>query len=75
MIGSINKIWPWKEVIEYRTNSKGEQKPFITENILPEQYATITGEDPHILYGVIFFIVGIVVVYAIDQLAKRVQKQ
>ena len=75
MIGSINKIWPWKEVIEYRTNSKGEQKPFITENILPEQYATITGEDPHILYGVIFFIVGIVVVYAIDQLAKRIQKQ
>lgn len=35
MIGSLRKIWPWKEVIMTRINSHGEEVPFITKNILP----------------------------------------
>ena len=31
IIGSLNKIWPWKEVLQYRLNSHGEQVPFFTE--------------------------------------------
>ena len=28
IIGSLNKIWPWKETISWRTNSKGIEVPF-----------------------------------------------
>jgi putative membrane protein len=38
MLGSLNKIWPWRNVLEYRTNSKGEEVPFIEENVLPAAY-------------------------------------
>lgn len=33
--GALNKVWPWKNVLEYRTNSSGNQVPLIEENILP----------------------------------------
>jgi putative membrane protein len=36
MIGSLRKIWPWKEVLEYRVNSHGVEEALVTRNILPE---------------------------------------
>jgi putative membrane protein len=74
MIGSINKIWPWKEVVEYRLNSKGEEKPFITQNLLPNEYAEVVGSDPQIILAVIFFMVGIAVIYLIDRLTGTISK-
>ena len=35
LVGSLNKLWPWKKTLEYRLNSHGEEVPFIQENILP----------------------------------------
>src|SRR5690606_20158451 len=33
MVGALNKIWPWKEVLQYRTNHAGEEIPFIERSI------------------------------------------
>src|SRR5690606_14678330 len=35
MIGALNKIWPWKEVLEYRVDSSGKEVPFLEKSILP----------------------------------------
>lgn len=35
MIGSLRKIWPWKETITTRINSHGLQVPLTEKNILP----------------------------------------
>ena len=35
MIGSLNKVWPWKNVLSYRTNSHGEEVPFLEKSVLP----------------------------------------
>ena len=40
--GSLNKIWPWKEVITWRTNSKGMNVPLLEESILPVSYTHLT---------------------------------
>jgi putative membrane protein len=74
MIGSINKIWPWKEVVEYRLNSKGEEKPFITQNLLPNEYAEVVGSDPQIILAIVFFVVGIALIYFIDKLTGTISK-
>lgn len=75
MIGSINKIWPWKQVLEYRINSKGQQKPFITENLSPQNFSTITGEDPQLLLAIVFFLLGIILVFSVDKVAVLVNKK
>lgn len=40
MLGSIRKIWPWKEVVLTRINSHGEIVPLVEENILPAVFDT-----------------------------------
>lgn len=69
MLGALNKIWPWKQVISYRLNSSGEQVPLIEENLLPAAYSKILSKNPHLLEAILFFALGIMVVVAIDRLA------
>jgi putative membrane protein len=38
MLGSLRKVWPWKEVITTRVNSHGDIVPLLEKNILPAQF-------------------------------------
>ena len=74
MLGSINKLWPWKIVTEYRTSSSGEQKPFLTKNLFPSEYFDQTGFEPKLLLAVAAFLCGIILVYGIDRVAAYLKK-
>ncbi len=67
MIGALNKIWPWKEVLQYRTNHEGEQIPFIEKSILPSSYNT----DPQVLYAILFAIIGFLTIFLLERIAVR----
>ncbi|EMR02832.1 DUF368 domain-containing protein [Cesiribacter andamanensis] len=69
MIGSLNKVWPWKVVSEYYLSSKGEQKPLITESVWPTQFAIETGQQPHVLWAILFAALGILLVVVIEKLS------
>lgn len=69
MIGSLNKIWPWKEVIQYRIDSHGIQKPFLEESVWPTTYMEVTGQDPQVLWAILFMAIGILMVVAIEKAA------
>ncbi len=69
MLGSINKIWPWKDVLSYRISSSGEQKPFITENIWPHHYLSVTGDEPKFFIGLLAFLFGIILVIGLERTA------
>lgn len=71
MLGSVNELWPWKIVTAWRTSSSGEQKPFLTENILPGSYLEQVGEQPQILAAVLAFGFGIGLVLFIEWLASK----
>jgi putative membrane protein len=43
MLGSLNKVWPWKQTLTYYTDSKGGQHPLTEENLSPWAYETLTG--------------------------------
>lgn len=38
MLGSLRKVWPWKETIETFVDRHGEVIPLVQANILPETY-------------------------------------
>ncbi len=46
MIGSLNKLWPWKEVLETRINSQGMEVPFLEKSISPARFAELFSSDP-----------------------------
>ncbi|WP_026950762.1 DUF368 domain-containing protein [Algoriphagus mannitolivorans] len=74
MLGSVNELWPWKIVTAWRTSSSGEQKPFLTENLWPTEYAEQVGNDPLILNALLAFLFGIGLVLGIERLATKLQK-
>lgn len=38
MLGSLRKIWPWKEVVQTYTDSHGAVLPLVENNVLPGSY-------------------------------------
>lgn len=70
MLGSINKLWPWKIVTQYRISSSGEEKPFLTENLWPSEYLAQVGQEPNLGLAIAGFLGGIVLVLGIDYLAE-----
>jgi putative membrane protein len=67
MIGALNKIWPWKEVLEFRINHSGEQVPFLEKSILPSNYES----NPLILYAIIFMTLGFLSIFILERIAIK----
>jgi len=63
MLGSLNKIWPWKETLDANL--------WTAKNILPNQYQW----DNQLLWAIICFIVGIGIVLLIEFLGKKFSKK
>lgn len=71
MIGSLNKIWPWKQTLTWRTDSQGEQVPALQSNLWPEQFAQISGQDPQLFWAIGLAVAGILLVMGLEWLAAR----
>ncbi|HCC85161.1 MAG TPA: DUF368 domain-containing protein [Porphyromonadaceae bacterium] len=71
MVGSLNKIWPWKEVTESFIDRHGEVRPLTERNILPGTYETLTGNESWLLGAILFLIAGFVLIFAIEAATKR----
>lgn len=71
MVGSLNKIWPWKEVTETFIDRHGEVRPLAEKNILPGTYETITGNEAWLLGALILAIVGFALIFVIEGLTKK----
>ncbi|MEL6635797.1 MAG: DUF368 domain-containing protein [Bacteroidota bacterium] len=66
MLGSLNKIWPWRNVISYRTNSKGLEVPFLEETVLPAAY-----EGEPMVWGVLLLmLVGFTSVFILERIGS-----
>ena len=73
MFGSLNKIWPWKTVVEIVVKPNGEVVPIVENNILPTTYAELTGDPSQILYATIMFVVGLSIIFIIDSIARKIK--
>ncbi len=67
MIGSLNKLWPWKEVISYRENSHGEQVPFLESSVLPQNF----DGDPQLIGVIILTIIGFALILILERWAAK----
>lgn len=64
LLGALNKLWPWKEVISTRVNSKGDEVPLVQNNILPENSSDILP-----VLGLAF--VGFIIIFALERVGKK----
>ena len=71
MIGSLNKVWPWKRTVETYIDRHGDLKPLVKANVLPNEYSG----EPHFLQAVLFAAAGLLIVFAIDRIATLLKPQ
>ena len=60
MLGSLNKVWPWKKTLETFVDSHGAIKPLVEQNILPNVY---------VWQAIILMIAGFLLVYIIERMS------
>ncbi|GLR06659.1 DUF368 domain-containing protein [Vibrio hyugaensis] len=69
MIGTLPKIWPWKETLTWRTNSKGEQVPLLEQNLSPFEFEHITSQPSQLVLAVIMMLAAIALVLGLEKFA------
>ncbi|MGB5204203.1 DUF368 domain-containing protein [Eudoraea sp.] len=69
ILGSLNKIWPWKKVLETKIFGK-KVIPVNEVNISPFQYEG----DNQLLYAVVLALLGFCVIFILEKLAVKSKK-
>jgi putative membrane protein len=72
MLGSLNKVWPWKIIVSWRTNSEGEEVALLEKSVSPFHIGI---ENPQFLLALFLMVLGASLMFIFDRLElKRVQK-
>ncbi len=77
MLGSLNKIWPWRNPVDWLRDQSGQiimaddgvtpKKILMEENVLPSGYEG----EPYVLGVIILTIIGFAAVFVIERLGKE----
>ncbi|WP_319589485.1 DUF368 domain-containing protein [uncultured Draconibacterium sp.] len=74
MVGSLNKVWPWKEVTQTIIDRHGELKPIAERNILPGTYEQITGHEAWLLGAIVLAVAGFALIFVVEGIGKKLKK-
>lgn len=75
MVGSLNKVWPWKETVETYLDSHGVAQPLVQNNIAPGTFEQLTGQPSLLVQAILLGIVGFLVIYGIELVARMIVKK
>ncbi len=65
ILGSLNKIWPWKKTLTWRINSHGERVPLNELSISPFSYEG----NPMLIWAILLAILGFLVIVILEKSA------
>ena len=78
IIGSLNRVYPWQQVLSRRINSKGESVVAFTKSLLPNQFSELDpiqnlpyGNDPQIFAAILLAILGFATVFILEKLSNK----
>ena len=70
MLGSLNKVWPWKKVISTRIDSHGKEVPFMEKSILPQYF---DGNNQFAL-AIFLMLLGFLTIFILEKVAEKYSK-
>ncbi|MEO9532643.1 MAG: DUF368 domain-containing protein [Crocinitomicaceae bacterium] len=70
LVGSLNKIWPWKETTEWRIDRHGEKVAVVQQNISPSKFETLFGNS-QLLYAVLLALAGLVLIITLEYFGNK----
>lgn len=73
MVGSLNKVWPWKETIQTYIDSHGVEKALVETNISPLRFGELTQTDPLLWQAIVMCIAGFFLIWGIEAIGRKVR--
>lgn len=73
MIGSLNKVWPWKETLETYTDTHGVEQVLVETNVSPGKFESLTQSDPLVMQAILMCILGFFLIWGIEAIGKRLK--
>lgn len=70
MLGSLNRVWPWKYTTVYRENLHGELVPLVQDNVTPSSYQALTGDDTFLLPALGLMLLAGLMIYLMETRVK-----
>ncbi|PQJ73886.1 DUF368 domain-containing protein [Polaribacter gangjinensis] len=67
MLGSLNKVWPWKKTVSTYIDSHNQVKPLLEQSISPFSFEG----DAHLIWAIIMSISGFVLILCMEKLASN----
>ena len=67
MLGSLNKVWPWKEAVSTYIDRHGVVKPLVEQSISPFSF----DGDPKLMFAIILAFVGFGLILLMEKLAVK----
>jgi len=67
LLGSLYRVWPWKKVTSYYTNSDGLAQPLTTTVVLPE----LSNPDAEVLLAFVAFIAALCLLYFLEKFSTE----
>ena len=69
ILGSLNKVWPWKKTLTWHTDSKGIKSPLLQESISPFSFQG----DNKLMLAIILMIIGFLTIFILEKVGSKKQ--
>jgi putative membrane protein len=67
VIGSLNKIWPWKKTITTYMDSHGMEKPLLEQSISPYNF----NGNNQLTIAILLAIIGFLVIFILEKVGAK----
>jgi len=71
IIGSLNKIWPWKETLSTRLDSKGIEIPVLQQSILPNKFTALYQLDAQVTTALSLMVFGFFSIIILEKIGEK----
>ena len=75
MVGSLNKIWPWKEATSTFVDEHGAVQVLTERNVSPAAFEQLTGSSAQLWEAIGFALFGFLLIWGIQKMADLLEKR
>lgn len=71
MLGSLNKVWPWKVATQTFIDTQGIIRPLIEKNVLPFTYLIENKAEPYLIGAIGFALLGALIIILFERFFSK----
>lgn len=71
MLGSLNKVWPWKLTIESIIDRHGKEIPLVQNNVMPSTFEATLNQTPYLIGCIALMVFGMLMVVLLEKMGNK----